>query len=405
MRKALSLFHVLLLVVCLLVSCATAQNESVEVPASETGQAEDTSATMEDVLMSDPASLSLYKTYEPLGLMMGTDLNADYISNTWCSNTLDKQFNIFVPSYGLKPNKILDQKKSQENGKLTIVLSDELVSCLQWAKDHGKRMHGHTMIWWKDTPDWIFREGFSDDGAYVSRDVLLERMEGYICDTFEALRAGGWIDMFVCYDVVNEYIDILGKAPNDSPWVSIIGEDAIWHAFNFARKYAPENMSLVYNENYCENNRSKAEATVAMVKTLVDENGNSLVDCLGLQGHITLTNKIDTICDNIRYVAQNIGDLEIQITEFDCNFLVNAKTAQEKMKKQGTYYYQVMETVLDLMRSGARFTAFSCCGFKDDMSWLGLESGGAPVLYDANGREKYSYFGLLQMRELSGFED
>ena len=61
MRKALSLFHVLILVVCLLVSCATAQNESVEVPASETRQ-EDTSATMEDVLMSDPASLSLYKT-------------------------------------------------------------------------------------------------------------------------------------------------------------------------------------------------------------------------------------------------------------------------------------------------------------------------------------------------------
>ncbi|MBR0520828.1 MAG: endo-1,4-beta-xylanase [Spirochaetales bacterium] len=77
----------------------------------------------------------------------------------------------------------------------------------------------------------------------------------------------------------------------------------------------------------------------------------------------------------------------------------------EKLKKQGTYYYQVMETVLNLIKSGTKVTAFSFCGFKDDLSWLGMESGGAPVLYDVNGREKYSYFGALQMRDLSGFDD
>ena len=404
MRKYSLLISVLIMLT--IVSCATSGTSSVEQPVAQEPVAETLkSGGMAEVLMSDPASLSLYKTYEKYGMMIGTDLNAMYINDSWCSKTLDRQFNIFVPSYELKPNKILDQKRSQENGKLAIVLSDEIIQCMQWAKDHGKNFHGHTMIWWKDTPDWIFREGFTDDGAYVSRDVLLERMEGYIRDTFKALEDGGWLDMFVCYDIVNEYIDIHGKGTNDTPWVSIIGDDAIWYAFSFARKYAPEHVKLVYNENYCENNTEKAEATVAMLKTLVDENGKSLVDCLGLQGHLTLTNKIDKVCENIRYVAENIGDLELQITEFDCNFLVNEKTLQEKLKKQGTYYYQVMETVLDLIKSGTKVTAFSFCGFKDDLSWLGMESGGAPVLYDVNGREKYSYFGALQMRDLSGFDD
>ena len=132
-----------------------------------------------------------------------------------------------------------------------------------------------------------------------------------------------------------------------------------------------------------------------MIRRLVGEGGNLLVDCLGLQGHLTLSNKIDKICENIRYVAENMGDLELQITEFDVSFLASGRNVQEKLKKQGTFYYNVMETVLDLVRSGTRFTAFSCCGFRDDLSWLGLEGGSAPVLYDSNGREKYSYLGLL----------
>lgn len=384
---------VLSLIVGLLVSCATVAEveEVLQVGA------------MEEKLVVDTASLSLYKTYQDKGIKIGTDLNAGYINDAWAEATLLQDFNIFTPSYELKPNKILSQGLSQENGKLTIVLSDEMIECLDWAKENGKSIHGHTMIWWKDTPDWIFREGFADDGAYVSRDVLIERMEGYIMDTFAVLTEGGWIESFDCYDIVNEYIDINGKAPNETPWVSIIGDDAIFYAFKFARKYAPKHISLVYNENFCENNAAKRDATIQMVQKLVDEEGRPLIDCLGLQCHLSLSNNINKICDNIRIIAQSIGDLQLQVTELDCTFMVKEQTAQQKLRQQGTYYYQVMETLLDLVEGGTKLTAVATCGFRDDTCWLGAQS--APVLFDVNGVQKYSYFGLMQVREYSGFDD
>lgn len=129
MRKYSLLISVLIMLT--IVSCATSGTSSVEQPVAQEPVAETLkSGGMAEVLMSDPASLSLYKTYEKYGMMIGTDLNAMYINDSWCSKTLDRQFNIFVPSYELKPNKILDQKRSQENGKLAIVLSDEIIQCM-----------------------------------------------------------------------------------------------------------------------------------------------------------------------------------------------------------------------------------------------------------------------------------
>jgi len=315
---------------------------------------------------------------------------------------MESQFNLFTPIYELKPYRILDQELSQKNGRLTIVFSDEMIKCFQWVKDNGKKIHGHTMFWWKATPDWIFREGFTDEGDYVSKDVMLERMELYVKDTFAALEEGGWMELFYCYDIFNEFLDISGKLPNDCPWVSIIGDDVIVYAFKFARKYAPSYVKLVYNENYCENSVEKRDATIEMVKKLVDEDGKSLVDCLGLQCHITLSNKIDKICENVRYIAENIGDVKIQVTELDCAFMVNPKTVEARLKKQGTYYYNLMNTLLDIQENTGNVDAVTIWGFKDDICWL---SDSAPVLYDFAKTPKYSYFGVLQMKEFSGFDD
>lgn len=251
------------LIFVLAVSCATIKDESF---ADENVRQEEVSieGIMPD-LGVDVTSLSLYKSYENLGIMIGTDLNGGYVDDPWCRDVMDSQFNLFTPIYELKPYRILDQNLSQKNGRLTIVFSEEMIKCFQWCKDNGKKIHGHTMFWWKATPDWIFREGFTDDGAYLSRDAMLDRMEAYVEDTFAALEEGGWLELFYCYDIFNEFLDITGQAPNDCPWVQIIGDDVIFYAFKFARKYAPSYIKLVYNENYCENSIEKRDATVTLL--------------------------------------------------------------------------------------------------------------------------------------------
>lgn len=248
----------------------------------------------------------------------------------------------------------------------------------------------------------MFREDFQDNTPYVSKEVMLERLEDYIRGVFEGIEENGWTDLFYAFDIVNEYLNTDGSAPNDGPWTQIIGEDAIWHVFSFARKYAPESISLIYNENNSEISIAKRDAVLSLLKSLVDENGNSLVDGIGLQCRLALRNNIDSVLANIEHFARNIGDLELQLTEVDCTISTKAKVLEDNLKKQGTYMYKLMDKVIELVDSGFKITAVQFSGFRDDLDPLVAVSG-APALYDVKGNEKFSYFGVLRMKEYSGF--
>lgn len=382
--------------IMMMVSCATSVTTA---PEQATTEAPAKSSGMEEVLMADTSALSLYKAYEDDGIIIGSCVYPVDFSD-WGKEKLETQFASISPFNGLRAEDLLDQEKSIRNGRLTVVFSDDLVSQMEWAREHGKKVHRAALIWWQSCPDWIFREDFRDDSPYVSRDVLLGRLEDYISGVFSGIDEKGWGDLFFCYDVVSEYINTEGTGLNPMPWVSIIGDDMIEHAFSFARKYAPKGLRLIYNEHFCENNEVKRDAVIDLVGKLAEK---SLLDGLGLQCRLFLRFDIDRTCGNIRHIAQNIGDLELQLTEIDCCFNANGKNLQANLKKQGTYYYKVMETMMKLKEEGCNVTAVQTFGFWDQNSVMGASN--APLLYDVNGVEKYSYFGLLQMRDLSGFEE
>ena len=107
-------------------------------------------------------------------------------------------------------------------------------------------------------------------------------MESMIRQVFEILTEQGYIDLFYAYDVVNEAWMEDGTM-RKSHWSEIIGDDYLWYAFYFADKYAPESIDLYYNDY---NEQFKTDTLVKFVKTLVDENGKSLIDGVGLQAHL-----------------------------------------------------------------------------------------------------------------------
>ena len=51
---------------------------------------------------------------------------------------------------------------------------------LEFAKANGIAMRGHTLVWYSQTPEWIFHEGFESKNEYVSREEMLARMENMI---------------------------------------------------------------------------------------------------------------------------------------------------------------------------------------------------------------------------------
>ena len=354
------------------------------------------------VLMDDTSSLSLFNTYADKGIEIGTCILPPDLEDEWVREKIITQFSSFCPFEGFKASQLLDKEQSIKNGKLTVIFDEATKSALQWARENGKKIHGHALIWFKSNPEWMFRENFQDDAPYVSREVMLERLEDYIRGVFEGIENNGWTDLFYAFDIINEYLNTDGSAVNEGPWTQIIGEDAIRYAFIFARKYAPDNIKLIYNENYSEISTAKRDAVLELLKTLVDENGNPLVDGIGLQCRLALRNNIDSVLSNIDHFAQNIGNLELQLTEVDCTISTKANVLEANLMKQGTYMYKLMDKVIELVDNGYHITAVQFSGFRDDLDPL-VALSGAPALYDVNGTEKYSYFGVLRMKEFSGF--
>ena len=136
------------------------------------------------------------------------------------------------------------------------------------------RMHiiGHTMVWWHQTPDWVFQDA---SGKALGREALLERMREHIGTVMGRYRGRihGW-------DVVNESIMADGSW-RKSRWYEIIGEDYVQKAFEFAREADPQ-AELYYNE-YDYEHRPKAQGVVQLIKSLLAKGVK--IDGIGIQGH------------------------------------------------------------------------------------------------------------------------
>ena len=143
---------------------------------------------------------------------------------------------------------------------------------VKFGEENNMNIIGHTLIWHSQAPDWFFVD---DEGNDVSREVLIERMRNHITTVVNRYkgRIHGW-------DVVNEAILDDGSW-RESKFYTIIGEDFIKLAFQFANEADPD-AELYYND-YNEWHEGKRDAVVAMVKDL-QANGIR-IDAVGMQGH------------------------------------------------------------------------------------------------------------------------
>lgn len=67
---------------------------------------------------------------------------------------------------------------------------------MDFAKDNGMKVIGHTLVWHSQTPDWVFEH---PDGTPLTREELLARMEDHIKTV-----VGRYRGQIYSWDVVNE---------------------------------------------------------------------------------------------------------------------------------------------------------------------------------------------------------
>lgn len=178
---------------------------------------------------------------------------------------------------------------------------------VEFGEKHGMFIVGHTLVWHKQTPGWVFED---EKKQPLDREALLKRLRDHIFTVVGRYkgRIKGW-------DVVNEALNQDGTM-RQSPWFKIIGEDYLVKAFQFAREADPA-AELYYND-YDLELPAKRAAAVELIKKL--KAAGVSISGVGSQNHSLMEWPSAAEVDATITAFANLG-VKVHITELDVDVL------------------------------------------------------------------------------------
>ena len=314
---------------------------------------------------------------------------------------IKKHYNSLTLGNELKPDSVLDlalsQKYVAETGDDTMpqISLNEADEMLKFAGENKIPVRGHVLVWHSQTPDWFFKEGFQDSGDWVSKDIMLQRMENYIKNVFAALEEEYPTVDFYAWDVVNEaWLDNgsprtgggQSENANYSGWVKVFGDNSfIEPAFEYARKYAPKNTKLYYNDF----NEYMPQKTDAICKMALELKEKGLIDGIGMQSHLDVG--FPTVSAYKKALAKFAETgLDIQVTELD---ITTSDTSEAGFEKQAEMYKGIMDACVEYADS---ISAVVFWGTTDDKSWRAAKS---PLLFNEDYTAKPAFYSIVEGKE------
>jgi endo-1,4-beta-xylanase len=280
---------------------------------------------------------------------------------------------------------------------------------VEFGMKDKKFIVGHTLVWHYQTPGWVFG---GSDGNKPSRDVLLSRMKEHITTVVGRYKGkvSGW-------DVVNEAIADSGGLKKTS-WLTIIGEDYIAKAFEYAHEADP-NAELYYND-FTLDIPVKRETCVRLVKDLQAK--GLRIDGVGIQGHwgmsFPATKDIEAFIDAMAALG-----VKAMVTEMDIDALPSASAYQgadlsvkvELQKQLNPYVDGLPDSVQEKLanRYAGLFAIFvkhkntvsrvTLWGISDKTSWLNnwpvRGRTNYPLLFDRKYQPKPAFFAVIKTAE------
>ncbi|PWS29592.1 endo-1,4-beta-xylanase [Pedobacter yonginense] len=262
----------MLSVALLTFSCAKNKATSIE-PTPQSAAVETTLQGAMPFPMGAAVNISLLKN------------NSDY------RNLVVKEFNSVTAENAMKFASVHPSKDVYN-----FADADYLVD---FARLNGKRVHGHTLNWYKSLPDWV--NNFQ--GTTADWENLLK--------THIQTVVGHFKGKIVSWDVVNEAINEDGTMRN-SIWVQKLGADYIGRAFQYAHEADPGAL-LFYNDYGHEFGPTKRTAILNLVNSLKIK--GIPIDGIGLQMHTRVTQSDDNLINAINLAAAT--GLKIHLSELD----------------------------------------------------------------------------------------
>lgn len=251
-------------------------------------------------------------------------------------------FDIIAPFYELKPEIILDRENSiikGDNINPQVKFSEVTKKFLLFCENNQIPIKGSTFVWSSMTPDWFFKENFDSTNKYVSKDIMDERLENFIKNTFSIFEKEFPKLKIYEYDVATEIFENDGGGMRkESIWFRIYGDDSfVIKAFSFARKYAPLGCKLILSD-YNEYIPYKTKDIYDMAMKLKEL---GVIDGIGMESH--LTDNFPKFEDyKIAFEKFVSTGLEIYITELEI-----MSNNNDNNDNQCSFYRQIFQLAIE----------------------------------------------------------
>lgn len=323
---------------------------------------------------------------------LGTAVVANEVLDTDRMEFYKSQFNIMTMGNEMKPDSLLDMAETRKQVRQTkdqtivCVKFDNCIPFLDWAKENGVKVHGHTLVWHSQIPQAFFYEDYATHKPKASREIVLARMESYIKQVLTWTNEN-YPGLIVSWDVVNEAVADGSSKLRDSLWTQVVGDDFVNRAFEYARQYAAPGTLLFYND-YNTHETSKQIGIKRLLESLIED---GTVDGYGFQSHYSVDypsyERIEIAWTNLSALKLKDGSpLLLRVSELDVGIKANDEANWARQAK----YYNNLFNLYE--KYAGQLIAVQVWGTVDDLSWRADEY---PLLFDAKCQPKPAFDAIV----------
>ena len=259
-----------------------------------------------------------------------------------------------------------------------------------YARSHGMKLSGHTLLWHRQAPAWLF-DGVSA-GDVASLELLKSRLKVHI----EAV-VDRYADVVDNWDVVNEAIsNYSGKVYRDgaeqSQWYELFGsEEYIYWAFRYAHDALEaiepgSSAGKLYYNDYSVT--AKVDKILSMCTWL--ESRGIKIDGIGFQSHESMTwpsaSELQSAFETFVAAGYKLKISELDLTVYSDSAAPEVPYTPVLEAAQAERFASLFSVYRD---NSANITSVTFWGVSDDHSWLNYQPVAGrddyPLLYkDAN---------------------
>ncbi len=251
----------------------------------------------------------------------------------------------------------------RSRGEFDWGAADALVA---FAKAHGQRVRGHTLVWHSQLPPWLIRGAFSPEEL---KDLMVAHI---------ATEAGRYKGAIYAWDVVNEpFAD--GGQWRRSIWYDAMGPDYVAIALKAARAADP-GARLYINDYNVETAGPKMQALYDLVASL--KRAGAPIDGVGLQSHFIA----GAAPEDLQAVMAAFAALGVDVAVTELDLRIRLPADAQSLATQAADY----ASVAGACRATPRCVGVTTWGITDARSWIpSFFSGyGAALPFDEAYRPK-----------------